>query len=178
MTDFRTRGKGQGRKVFPISRGRMLWEPRPNSRLSPNLRSEIKGARIAQRDPVTRAYWAWFGGHYIHAYDTERREIALFSIGSYDSDNASEEDVRKAIESKVRRGWRGLAESAVTEGDYDRFISRAHRRKGRYQVIYERDGVRTVLDSNLTLSQAKDAEARALENIAYGEVTITKERRG
>lgn len=79
----------------------------------------VRGAEISKFDPKTGITWAWFGGHYIHGYDKNGTEAALFSTGSdYSKENVPEKEIRKAIASKLRKGRRGILEHAAQDEDY------------------------------------------------------------
>ncbi len=63
----------------------------------------MEKAKITMKDKKTGYTLKWFGGHGIHVYDG-KREIAFWNAGSFATDHASEEDVRKSMKEVMEEG--------------------------------------------------------------------------
>ena len=55
-------------------------------------------------DTDTGLTLAWFGGHGVHAYTGEGREVSFWNVGSFELDNASEKEVTDSMDEAIKEG--------------------------------------------------------------------------
>lgn len=66
------------------------------------LKEELQGAKIVSYDEVTNIVFAWFGGHGIHAYEPDGKEMNVWSVGDFKDTDATRQEVHRGIE-RIKR---------------------------------------------------------------------------
>jgi hypothetical protein len=59
---------------------------------------QLDGAKKVVYDPDYELTMAWFGGHGIHAYNSEGTEVAFWNIGDWSQNSATLEEVEEDME--------------------------------------------------------------------------------
>lgn len=72
--------------------------------MSAKLAAALDEARYVRYDPRDDTVLAWFGGHGIHVYNANGDELDLFNVGDFSKNDASLEDVKKAVVRHLREG--------------------------------------------------------------------------
>jgi len=62
----------------------------------------LDGAKYVKHDPETDLTYAWFGGHMIHVYSQDGREVDVFNVGSFAENNATIEEVEEGIRDTMK----------------------------------------------------------------------------
>jgi hypothetical protein len=65
--------------------------------MSLTLREQLDGAQIVMADNDAELTLAWFGGHGIHAYTDDGREVAFWNVGDFSKQDADEDVVRESM---------------------------------------------------------------------------------
>ena len=69
-----------------------------------SLAEELRGAKIIRRDDARDLTLIWYGGHGLHAYDSDGHEVAFWNVGSFANDAATETEVMADMDEKVVTG--------------------------------------------------------------------------
>ncbi|CAB1129474.1 conserved protein of unknown function [Candidatus Hydrogenisulfobacillus filiaventi] len=70
--------------------------------MCPGLAEALRGAKVVRSDKERGVFVAWFGGHGIHAYDADGREVAFWNLAA--AEEPSEAAVLADIDETVRTG--------------------------------------------------------------------------
>lgn len=65
------------------------------------LGEQLNGAKIVRHDDVSGLTLAWFGGHGVHAYTANGREVAFWNTGDFAVNNASEDDIQESMQDRI-----------------------------------------------------------------------------
>ena len=68
------------------------------------LAEQLNGAKMVRFDPDTGLTLVWFGGHGVHAYTSEGREVSFWNVGSFEADHASEKEVADSMDETIEEG--------------------------------------------------------------------------
>jgi hypothetical protein len=66
-----------------------------------SLREQLKDARIVMTDDNHGLTLVWKGGHGIHAYNDEGREVSFWNTGNWAHQDASETEVRESMQNRI-----------------------------------------------------------------------------
>ncbi len=69
-----------------------------------SLGDALNEARWVRFDFVRELTLAWFGGHGIHVYDSNGKEVAFWNTGDYSKGNADLKDIQESMDRHIREG--------------------------------------------------------------------------
>lgn len=64
----------------------------------------LQGSRLVMYDAERSVWLAWKGGHGVHVYNIEGREVSHGSVGDYEAKDAPRTAVRQWMADRIRRG--------------------------------------------------------------------------
>lgn len=70
-----------------------------------NIFQALRDARIIKIDEERELFLAWHGGHGVHAYTIDGREVAFWNTGSFAENDASEKSILESMENHIQEGY-------------------------------------------------------------------------
>lgn len=69
-----------------------------------SLGSQLDMAWYVKYDYERQITMAWFGGHFIHAYDLAGKEVAAWSVGDFARDEVDFGEVDSSMDHRIKHG--------------------------------------------------------------------------